>query len=704
MGKKIIQEEVSIFLLFSFIALVMFNKIFFLSLKLPFNANYIYPRTAFHSINWGSVLWNPYILCGSPLLADGNNYHILSPFNFLVFFLQYLFSISNFVSFHLVYILRFPLAGFFMYLYAKSIGINKVGAILSGLIYSYNNFFPSDITGIHRMDAMVWFGLILFLIEKAFAFSKINRCYLVLAGFFFGIQFLSGSIQYVYYFSLFLIFYLIFKCFIRSQVASSQSKETMNFISASFFIFFIAIGISSIQLFPTYELIQHTARFYLNSFNKAYGYYYLDSSYLKSILFLNPKKLDIYVGIIPVLLTLFPLFSGSRKRNKYYYFYLFIIAFVLIISSKHFITEFLYYHLPLFSCFQKHLRAFSIFFLSIAILAGFGLEKLRSNLIKVALIGILLFQLYPYWRTQFEDEYLKKLVEFDTDQKRYLRINSILNIHMDTASLYRVFLHPDYIYWPIYRFYSVFGRSDLILKRYLAFTKTSTNAIDGLRDKSYYAFLLYPNYLKLTNTKYIVLDKDLSEIDDEEEKKIIEALAGYLKNSSSFAKIYEDELISGYQFKDALPRALFVTQALYLKDRQGILDLLKQPSFDPKTTAVLEEPLDKFNLSGQEVTGDSVQITKYLPSRVEINLKTASSGLLILSDTYYPGWKAYIDNKPIRIHRANYLFRAVYVDKPGVYSIKFIYSPLSFKIGASITIITLIGCIGGMIWVKRRTH
>lgn len=40
------------------------------------------------------------------------------------------------------------------------------------------------------------------------------------------------------------------------------------------------------------------------------------------------------------------------------------------------------------------------------------------------------------------------------------------------------------------------------------------------------------------------------------------------------------------------------------------------------------------------------------------------------------------------------------INTPGSHTIKFIYSPFSFKLGALITIITLIGCIEGIIYLK----
>ena len=87
-----------------------------------------------------------------------------------------------------------------------------------------------------------------------------------------------------------------------------------------------------------------------------------------------------------------------------------------------------------------------------------------------------------------------------------------------------------------------------------------------------------------------------------------------------------------------------------------------------------------------------MRILKYEPSYVEIEAHIDAPGFLVLSDTYYPGWKAHVDGKLSRIYRADYTLRAVYLE-PGKHIVKFIYDPFSFKIGAAITLVTLFLCL-----------
>jgi uncharacterized membrane protein YfhO len=73
-----------------------------------------------------------------------------------------------------------------------------------------------------------------------------------------------------------------------------------------------------------------------------------------------------------------------------------------------------------------------------------------------------------------------------------------------------------------------------------------------------------------------------------------------------------------------------------------------------------------------------------------------------MSETFYPGWKAYVDGKDEEILRANYVFRAIPVG-PGSHRIEVVFEPLSFKIGLAVSLLTIFLLIAGwIIWTRRR--
>ena len=67
-------------------------------------------------------------------------------------------------------------------------------------------------------------------------------------------------------------------------------------------------------------------------------------------------------------------------------------------------------------------------------------------------------------------------------------------------------------------------------------------------------------------------------------------------------------------------------------------------------------------------------------NEVRIDARPKRLAYLVLSDTYYPGWKCYVDGRETPIYRGNFSMRAVLVS-PGEHQIKFIFIPASFRIG-----------------------
>ena len=57
----------------------------------------------------------------------------------------------------------------------------------------------------------------------------------------------------------------------------------------------------------------------------------------------------------------------------------------------------------------------------------------------------------------------------------------------------------------------------------------------------------------------------------------------------------------------------------------------------------------------------------------------------MLTETFYPGWRATVDDAPARILRADHAFRGVRLD-PGRHVVRFRYLPRSLLLGAAISL------------------
>ncbi len=82
-------------------------------------------------------------------------------------------------------------------------------------------------------------------------------------------------------------------------------------------------------------------------------------------------------------------------------------------------------------------------------------------------------------------------------------------------------------------------------------------------------------------------------------------------------------------------------------------------------------------------------IKEYGANRVVIEAEAEEPGILVLSDVYYPGWKAYVDGVEEEIYRINGIIRGVPVQE-GTHEVEFIYSPMSFRAGVLLSVTSLI--------------
>ena len=135
-----------------------------------------------------------------------------------------------------------------------------------------------------------------------------------------------------------------------------------------------------------------------------------------------------------------------------------------------------------------------------------------------------------------------------------------------------------------------------------------------------------------------------------------------------------------------VPRIYFVSQYAILNDADEILSVLSDPAFDPRKLVILEEGLQEAG-AGESKKGTEetdVKIASYSNNRIEVEANVPHKGFLVFSELFYPGWHANVDGAEVKIYRANYAFRAVYL-KPGTHRIEMTYEPLSFYLGAGIT-------------------
>ncbi|MSP12638.1 MAG: glycosyltransferase, partial [Chloroflexi bacterium] len=143
-----------------------------------------------------------------------------------------------------------------------------------------------------------------------------------------------------------------------------------------------------------------------------------------------------------------------------------------------------------------------------------------------------------------------------------------------------------------------------------------------------------------------------------------------------------------YENRAPFPRAFLVTDVRYTPPSSAALYRLADIGFDPSKSAYLEEDFP-HHLQYTPQPGGSVNFGVDTSDYLDLHVTAAQDSLLVLTDPYYPGWQARLDDVPTAIYRADYLFRGVYIPA-GTHRLSFHFEPGSFRIGAIISGLTLL--------------
>jgi len=137
-----------------------------------------------------------------------------------------------------------------------------------------------------------------------------------------------------------------------------------------------------------------------------------------------------------------------------------------------------------------------------------------------------------------------------------------------------------------------------------------------------------------------------------------------------------------------LPRVFVVGKASILSSKKDIFSKLFNENFEPSREIIIEAQENDIDKPSSEEINYKIKNLEYTSNKITIDIELNNNGFLVLGDTYYPGWKAYIGGKETKIYKTNYIMRSIFIKK-GVHKVEFIYNPSSFKIGYITTLSTV---------------
>jgi hypothetical protein len=122
--------------------------------------------------------------------------------------------------------------------------------------------------------------------------------------------------------------------------------------------------------------------------------------------------------------------------------------------------------------------------------------------------------------------------------------------------------------------------------------------------------------------------------------------------------------------------------------------------FDPQRQAVLEEgPFDDVPLASAPVPDDGSDVPPRAAqildrSSEEVVVTATGPGVLVLTDAYHRGWRAYLSapggaEREVPVYLANFLGRGVGLPA-GEQTVRFVFDPLSWKLGRVMSVAALV--------------
>ena len=164
-----------------------------------------------------------------------------------------------------------------------------------------------------------------------------------------------------------------------------------------------------------------------------------------------------------------------------------------------------------------------------------------------------------------------------------------------------------------------------------------------------------------------------------------------LSDSNEHNIVYQFEDIYIHENYDVYPRAFLVNNFKTVEKDTAQEYLLKNPDFNLRQNVILEEKLSNESINKLKLSNDNeinnANIISYETNNVLIETSNFDASILILTDVYYPGWKAFIDGTQTKIYRADGLVKAIFVPE-GEHTIEFVYLPESYNTGITISLIT----------------
>lgn len=305
-------------------------------------------------------LWTPNLFTGAPLLANPQ-LGTLYPPNWLTIGLSAPDAIRVSILLHV----GWALVGAYI-MARRMVGLSHWGALVTAALFGLGGTIGGHIEQINQLQGLAWLPWLMWLLHESLQAGQMTR-YTLLLSMALALQVLSGHTQTVFISGVGMGVYLIAGGYWRGLVVLMAAGSLALFLTAP-------------QLIPTLELIGQSGRSGGLDSNAALSFslspFIIGRGLLPSYDAKVFTEYIAYVGISGLLLATVGILSPNKQRRLW--LIMTLVGLLLAVGAYN-PLNWLIVQLPGFNLFRVPARWLTLYTLGIAVLAGLGLEALRTQ-------------------------------------------------------------------------------------------------------------------------------------------------------------------------------------------------------------------------------------------------------------------------------------------------------------------------------------
>jgi len=685
------------------------------------------PRLQFQRAAWHNhefPLWDPHLWCGQPFLGEivGAAFPLNWPFFRYPRGSAGLFSLDALNWYFVILHLVGALAAFWL---CRELELGLAASVLGGFVYSFGGFVGVTLWP-EVLSSLIIAPLIFLFLVRALR-GRREWSSAAFSGMFLGIAWLSGHHEIPIYLSLAAAGVWIYGM-------AWRRREWRRVAALAILSMAVAVLASGFQTLPGYEYARLAIRWvgtdHPVGWDEGIPYrihteYSMSPSFLISLLVpWSTVHAEIYTGLVALTLAILAVVSLWHDRWVRLFACIAMTGLLLALGSWDPIHGLLYAVLPLFGKARTPVRLLAVFQLGVAVLAAAGLQSLQRSASPIAVrntsralfawgggvfaLGAAVTLLRVPKLPEFV--YLTGLTGVlfgcvlaaqnrQAISSRFLTVavlvlvfielgNGSARLFYDRAPGERNTFMPD-----LTRYHDIsdFLRRQAGPARVYVMDVTDTFNLgdwEGIDSLTGYGAGVTSNIMTLDWAS--VRGQNLLGV-------------GYSLSKSGNPRPDQTLVFHGssgvnvFKNNDAFPRAWIVHRIESAPVKQ-VPSRLNDPAFDARHAAVMAGPAPALDSCD---SAEDARIVRRTANTVAVDARLACRGMLILSDTWYPGWSARVDGRSVPIYEVDSALRGV-VAEAGNHHIDFRYRPASAILGGLMSAAGILAACTIALWERRR--